>query len=86
MILCPDSENNGLSFFPCNSKANLIQTWYLSHYIGHVGGPDEASVQIFMNVKVCGQFFVLIVIIVEDRIVVEGNGDNIVTFATGCRC
>ena len=39
-----------------------------------------------MNVKVCGTFFVLIVVIVENRIVVEGNGNNIVPFAAFCRC
>ena len=90
MILCPDSENNYLHYssdnFRGNPKAYLIQAWYLSDYIRHVRGPDQASVQVFMNVKVCGQFFMLIIIIVENGIVIEGNCDNIVTFATRCRC
>ena len=58
----------------------------MSHNIRHVHGSDQTSVQIFVNMKVCGQFLMLIVIIVEYRVVVECNCNNIISLATRCGC
>ena len=65
---------------------NFFQAWNVSKNTGHVCCPDEASIQILVNMEFGWKFFMLILIFVKYWIIIECNCYNIITLATCCSC